>query len=81
MTAVYNDAKASPCAFRFHFVAEGAWDMGGVTACSWRAAWQAGIAPRLILLFPIAGVVLQGMILRRRYAGPCGGAPGTPAGA
>jgi DHA1 family inner membrane transport protein len=69
MTAVYNDAKASPCAFRFHFVAEGAWDVGGVTACLLAAvAWQGGMAPRLILLFPIAGVVLQGVILRRRYA-------------
>ncbi len=69
MTAVYNEAKASPCAFRFHFVAEGAWDLGGIASLlGAAAAWQAGIAPRLILLFAILGVVAQGFLLRSRYA-------------
>jgi hypothetical protein len=28
MTAVYNQAKRSPCVLRFHIAAEGGWDVG-----------------------------------------------------
>jgi DHA1 family inner membrane transport protein len=33
MTAVYNQAKRSPCALRFHVATEGGWDAGGASAC------------------------------------------------
>jgi hypothetical protein len=32
MTAVYNQAKRSPCILRFHVAAEGGWDVGGSSA-------------------------------------------------
>ena len=31
MTAVYNQAKRSPCILRFHVAAEGGWDIGGAS--------------------------------------------------
>jgi hypothetical protein len=33
MTAVYNQAKGSPCALRFHIAAEGGWDVGAASGC------------------------------------------------
>jgi len=88
MTAVYNEAKASPCAFRFHFVAEGGWDVGGTAACLVAAAaWEVGVPLRIILLFGLAGVVAQGVLLRRRYDAHARAAPlaavtkSAPAGA
>ncbi|MGP0088573.1 MAG: MFS transporter [Xanthobacteraceae bacterium] len=88
MTAIYNEAKASPCAFRFHFVAEGGWDVGGTAACLIAAAaWEVGVPLRIILLFGLAGVVVQGVLLRRRYDAHASAAPlatvtkSAPAGA
>jgi DHA1 family inner membrane transport protein len=76
MTAVYNEAKASPCVFRFHFVAEGGWDVGGTAAClAAAAAWEAGVPLRVILLFGLAGVVAQAVLLRRRYDAHASAAP------
>lgn len=76
MTAIYNEAKASPCAFRFHFVAEGGWDIGGTAACLIAAAaWEVGVPLRIILLFGLAGVVVQGVLLRRRYDAHASAAP------
>ena len=34
MTAVYNQAKRSPCVLRFHIAAEGGWDLGVSTGLS-----------------------------------------------
>src|SRR5262249_7861988 len=31
-TAIYNQAKRSPCALRFHIAAEAGWDVGGASA-------------------------------------------------
>src|SRR4029453_15964329 len=33
MTAVYNQAKRSPCTLRFHVATEGAWDVGAASGC------------------------------------------------
>src|SRR5258706_5868577 len=33
MTAVYNQAKRSPCTLRFHLATEGGWDVGGASGC------------------------------------------------
>jgi DHA1 family inner membrane transport protein len=80
MTAVYNEAKASPCAFRFHFAAEGGWDIGGTAAClAAAAAWEVGVPLRIILLFGLAGVVAQAVLLRRRYDAHANAAPRTAA--
>jgi hypothetical protein len=68
MTAVYNEAKASPCALRFHFAAEGGWDAGGLVACLiGAAAWGAGVPPSFILLLSLFGIAAQARLLWRRY--------------
>lgn len=68
MTAIYNEAKASPCALRFHFATEGGWDIGGAVACLiGAAAWGAGVPPSFILLLSLFGIVAQARLLWRRY--------------
>jgi hypothetical protein len=68
MTAVYNQAKQSPCTLRFHFATEGGWDAGGALGCLtaafllWVGApFAAGI---LISLF---GAALSAVLLWRYY--------------
>lgn len=41
MTAVYKEAKSSPCPLRLHFAAEAGWDIGGSLACLFAAAFYA----------------------------------------
>jgi Major Facilitator Superfamily len=68
MTAVYNEAKASPCTLRFHFAAEGGWDVGGLVACLiGAAAWGAGVPPSFVLLLSLLGIAAQARLLWRRY--------------
>jgi MFS transporter, DHA1 family, inner membrane transport protein len=68
MTAVYNEAKASPCALRFHFATEGGWDAGGMVACLIAAAaWGAGVPPAFVLLLSLLGITAQARLLWRRY--------------
>jgi MFS family permease len=76
MTAVYNQAKQSPCTLRFHFATEGGWDVGGALGClvaallSWVGApFAAGV---LISLF---GAGLSALLLWRYY--PAGEAART----
>jgi len=77
MTAVYNDAKASPCPLRFHFAAEGAWDAGGSLACILAAAACIAHLPlEAIILMALPGVALQVHLLNRRYR--AASAPGVP---
>lgn len=63
MTPVYNMAKASPCAFRFHMATEGAWDIGGFAGLMAAAGMAAlGLplsAPILLALIPTALLALQ----------------------
>jgi MFS transporter, DHA1 family, inner membrane transport protein len=67
MTAVYNQAKRSPCVLRFHIAAEGGWDIG-VTAALGLAAlitWLGlSIAYGIALAFVGAAIVF---VLARRY--------------
>jgi hypothetical protein len=78
MTAVYNDAKASPCPLRFHFAAEGAWDAGGSLACILAAAaCMAHLPLEAIILMALPGVALQVRLLSRRYRAAAS-APGVP---
>jgi hypothetical protein len=68
MTAVYNEAKRSPCVLRFHVATEGGWDIGGTAGCLLAAAmlWS-GIPISAALLLPLAGLALWFAVLRRYY--------------
>ena len=69
MTAVYNQAKRSPCVLRFHIAAEGGWDVGVSIALSMAAAitWAGhSIGWAIALSLPGAGFVFA--MLKRYYA-------------
>jgi hypothetical protein len=69
MTAVYNQAKSSPCALRFHIASEGGWDAGAASACMVAAAllWAgAPISLGVLLALPAAAAAF---VLLRRYYG------------
>jgi MFS family permease len=69
MTAVYNQAKRSPCTLRFHVATEGGWDAGGAAGCLAAAGmlwFKLPISAALLLpLIGIAGAFVQ---LRAYYA-------------
>ena len=70
MTAVYNLAKASPCALRFHIAAEGGWDAGGTAGCLVAAALAAsGVPLAAAIALALPGTVASIILLRRYYAG------------
>jgi len=70
MTAVYNQAKRSPCVMRFHIAAEGGWDIGVTTGLCF-AAWlvRRGIPVDTTVLLALAGAAFVIVLLRRYYAG------------
>jgi DHA1 family inner membrane transport protein len=69
MTAIYNEAKASPCPFRFHFAAELGWDIGGALACVVAAVLCASGAPlQAVILLALPMVALQAFVLDASYA-------------
>jgi MFS transporter, DHA1 family, inner membrane transport protein len=70
MTAVYNQAKGSPCALRFHIAAEGGWDAGAASGCMVAAAllW-AGAPISLGILLSLFGTAAIFTLLRRYYGG------------
>jgi hypothetical protein len=68
MTAVYNQAKRSPCVLRFHVATEGGWDVGGAAGCLCAAALlYAGAPIGVALLLPIIGIAAAFVALRRYY--------------
>ncbi|HXX48270.1 MAG TPA: hypothetical protein VEN47_08585 [Myxococcota bacterium] len=69
MVPVYNLAKASPCALRFHVAAEGGWDVGCATG-SLLAALLIARGASLGAVIPLAflGIAAQVLLLRRTYA-------------
>lgn len=70
MTAVYNQAKRSPCPLRFHVVTEGGWDIGGASGCVAAATLSALGAPlSSAILLALAGVALGHFLLHRYYSG------------
>lgn len=86
MTAVYNAAKTSPCAVRFHYLAEAGWDAGGILGTLLTAAALAvGMPARFILLAALPVLVIQAWWLDRGYAAARAAArvaaPDTPADA
>jgi DHA1 family inner membrane transport protein len=69
MTAIYNEAKASPCPFRFHFAAEIGWDVGGTLACLIAAALCFSGAPlQAVILLALPIVAVQAFVLDASYA-------------
>jgi MFS transporter, DHA1 family, inner membrane transport protein len=68
MTAVYNQAKGSPCALRFHIATEGGWDAGGASGCMLAAGllW-AGVPISFAILISLVGTAAAFMLLRRYY--------------
>ena len=69
MTAVYTQAKQSPCPLRFHIATEGGWDLGGSMGLltSALAIWFG--APLWIgLALPLAGLAVAYVLLRDFYA-------------
>lgn len=69
MTAVYNQAKRSPCVLRFHVATEGGWDAGGASGCLCAAGLlYAGAPIAVALLLPFVGIAAAFIALRRYYA-------------
>jgi DHA1 family inner membrane transport protein len=70
MTAVYNQAKRSPCTLRFHVATEGAWDVGGAAGLLLSALLVAtGVSLSVALLLSLIGAAFLFVELRRYYAG------------
>jgi MFS transporter, DHA1 family, inner membrane transport protein len=68
-TAIYNQARRSPCALRFHIAAEGGWDLGGATASLISAALLWFGAPLgVCILLSLIGALAAFALLRRYYA-------------
>ena len=69
MTAVYNLAKASPCALRFHIAADGGWDVGCAAGCLIAAALaSSGISLALAILLALCGAVASAWLLGTYYS-------------
>jgi hypothetical protein len=69
MTAVYNQAKRSPCTLRFHVATEGSWDVGGAVGCLLAALLAAaGVPLSAAILLPLIGAAALFVLLRRYYA-------------
>jgi hypothetical protein len=68
MTAVYNQAKGSPCPLRFHIFTEGGWDAGASSGCMIAAAllW-AGAPMSLCILLSLIGTAASFALLRHYY--------------
>jgi MFS transporter, DHA1 family, inner membrane transport protein len=68
-TAIYNQAKRSPCPLRFHIAAEGGWDLGGAGAGLLGAALlAAGVPIGACIMLSLAGALAAFLLLRRYYA-------------
>lgn len=68
MTAVYNLAKASPCALRFNIATESGWDVGCFSVCLISAALAYNNFPLgVAVLLALPTVVVMAFLLRRHY--------------
>ena len=69
MTAVYAEAKAASCPFRFQFATEGGWDAGGAAACLFCAMLLGQGAPlHLLILSAAPALFVQAALLRGGYS-------------
>jgi hypothetical protein len=74
-TAVYNQAKRSPCPLRFHIACEGGWDIGGAAAGLIAAGLLAiGVPIGVCILLTLFGAVAAFALLRRYFVGIAAGA-------
>jgi hypothetical protein len=74
-TAMYNMAKASPCALRFNMASEGGWDVGCFAGCLAAAAFYhygLSLSVGILQSAPAAAVII---LLLRRYYGKGGRMP------
>ncbi|MBI1211818.1 MAG: MFS transporter [Alphaproteobacteria bacterium] len=79
MTAVYNEAKKSPCALRFHVATEGAWDVGCAASCFVAAGLVAlGASLSVAILLSLIGAAASLVLLLRYYKGLSGAIPLAP---
>jgi DHA1 family inner membrane transport protein len=83
MTAVYNQAKRSPCPLRFHIATEAGWDIGGAGGCLAIAALSAlGVPMPFSILLSLGGSGMGLFLLHRYYAelgiAPAAAAPSVP---
>ncbi len=70
MTAVYTQAKGSPCTLRFHIATEGGYDAGCAAGCLAAAALTWAGAPISYGILPaLAGAGLMAVLLGRYYGG------------
>ena len=68
-TAVYNQAKRSPCALRFHIAAEAGWDVGGASASLVAAGLlMIGVPLGNCILVSLLGAIASFLLLRRYFA-------------
>jgi len=68
MTAVYNQAKRSPCPLRFHIATEGGWDAGAASGCLIAAGLLWADAPiSLAIWLSLLGTAAVSVLLRRYY--------------
>lgn len=69
MTAVYNEAKHSPCSLRFHIATEGGWDAGCAAGCFVSAGLIAlGVPLNHAILLGLIGATGSLLLLRTYYA-------------
>jgi len=68
-TAIYNQAKRSPCTLRFHIAAEAGWDLGGASALLIAAGLLlAGVPIGMCILLSLLGAAVSFMVLHRYFA-------------
>jgi hypothetical protein len=69
MTAVYNQAKGSPCVLRFHIATEGGWDIGCTTGCLIAAGLiSLGVPLSGAILLTLLGLGASFTLMRQYYA-------------
>jgi MFS transporter, DHA1 family, inner membrane transport protein len=68
-TAVYNQAKRSPCTLGFHIASEAGWDLGGASALLVAAGLlQAGVPIGTCILLSLVGAPASFYLLRTYFA-------------
>jgi MFS transporter, DHA1 family, inner membrane transport protein len=68
-TAIYNQAKRSPCTLRFHIATEAGWDLGGASALLVAAGLlQAGVPIGTCLLMSLLGILASFYLLRTYFS-------------
>ena len=67
-TAIYNQAKRSPCTLRFHIAAEAGWDLGGASALLIAAGLlSAGLPIGTGILLSLLGAMAAFHLLRTYF--------------